>query len=140
MDSASIARSIELVAERCGDPVALVYQRLFAERPDLRALFVRDRRDLVKGQMLNTVLETITDFVGDCHYAPAMIECELVNHEGLGVPPEIFAAFFRTVMQTFKDVLKEDWTEAIDRAWSEMLGELALVTDRQIAALDVSPG
>jgi hemoglobin-like flavoprotein len=134
LDGASIVRSLELVAEICGDPTPLVYQRLFSERPDLRPLFVRDQKDLVKGQMLSMVMETLIDFVGERRYATGMIESELINHEGLGVPPEIFPTFFRTVMLTFKDVLKDEWTDPIDRAWTEMLDELAALTSHRIAS------
>ena len=40
--SDALAASLELVADRCGDPAPLVYDRLFAQQPDMRDLFVGD--------------------------------------------------------------------------------------------------
>jgi hemoglobin-like flavoprotein len=119
-----ISRSLELVAERCDDPAPLVYARLFADNPEMEALFVRDTGGLVRGQMLSVVLESLLDFVTDRTYGANLIQIERVNHEGLGVPPEIFDSFFATVAATCKDVLGADWTPEMDLAWTALLGEL----------------
>ena len=63
MDADLITESLERVGERCADPTPLVYERLFAQNPDMRALFVRDTDDSVKGQMLYQVIEVFLDFI-----------------------------------------------------------------------------
>jgi hemoglobin-like flavoprotein len=123
-----ITESLERVGERCADPTALVYERLFTENPDMRALFVRDTDDAVKGQMLYQVLEVFLDFIGRGRYAANLIACEVINHENLGVPPAVFATFFVTVMETFRGILGEDWTPGYDQAWRVLLAELATLT------------
>lgn len=127
-----VLESLEKVAERIGDPTPLVYQRLFARHPEMQVLFVRDSNDLVKGEMLAQVIECLVDFTGDRRYAANMIPSELRNHENLGVPPAVFATFFGTVMETFREVLGDEWTPEMDNAWRHLLpgldnliGELA---------------
>jgi len=124
MDPAVITHTLELLAERCGDPTPAVYARLFTENPEMEALFVRDTGGLVRGQMLSVVLESLLDFVTDRTYGANLIQIERVNHEGLGVPPAVFDTFFTTVVATCRDVLGADWTPAMDAAWTELLEEV----------------
>jgi hemoglobin-like flavoprotein len=134
MDAALITECLERVGERCADPTPLVYDRLFAQSPEMRALFVRDTDDSVKGQMLYQVLEVFLDFVGRRAYSANLIACELVNHEMLGVPPAVFATFFATVVDTFRDLLGDDWTPGYERAWRALLDDLAGVVAGPMAA------
>ena len=127
MDADLITECLERVGERCADPTPLVYERLFAQNPDMRALFVRDTDDSVKGQMLYQVLEVFLDFIGRRAYSANLIACEVVNHENLGVPPAVFATFFATVVETFREVLGAEWTPAYDQAWRALLADLAVV-------------
>jgi len=91
-----IIDSLGAFADAVGDPTGLVYARLFSACPEMEALFVRDTDGAVRGQMLRQVFETLLDYVGDRAYSANLIRCEVVNHENLGVPPEVFASFFRT--------------------------------------------
>ena len=124
MNAELITQSLELAGERCADPTGLVYQRLFAAQPEMEALFVRDTDGSVRGQMLYQVIETVLDYVGGRHFAHGMIRAEVVNHENLGVPPEVFASFFATVMETFREILGDDWSPAMATAWAELLAAL----------------
>ncbi|HEX4198026.1 MAG TPA: globin [Caulobacteraceae bacterium] len=119
-----IEATLELAAERCEDLTPQVYRRLFAEHPQMEALFVRDANNLVKGEMLARVIEAILDFAGERRYAATLIQCEVVTHAGYEVPPEVFGVFFATVAAELRLVLGADWTPAIDRAWRELLEQL----------------
>ena len=121
MDTDIIANCLELVAERAGDPAPLVFQRLFADNPELEALFVRDTAGLVRGEMLAVTLEALLDCAGGDAYAVSLVEIERVNHVGLGVEPEVFDTFFRVVMTVFREILGEDWTIEMDAAWHRVL-------------------
>ena len=90
----------------------------------MEALFVRDTNGAVRGEMLARVFEMILDFIDRRAYAAQMIQCEVVTHEGYGVPPEVFGIFFSTVADTLRDTLGAEWTPAIDDAWREMLKEM----------------
>ena len=120
MDAETITRSLELVAER-GDPTTLVYARVFAQCPEMEALFVRDVNGSVRGNMLAEVITALLDFVGADSYGGNLMRAEIVNHEHLGVPPRQFAAFFVALRDVFTEVLGADWTPDIDTAWAELL-------------------
>jgi hemoglobin-like flavoprotein len=120
-DKAAIARSLELLGERCGDPAPLVYRRLFADRPELEALFVRDTAGSVRGQMLAMVIDTVLDLAGANAYAARMIDSERVSHAELGVPATVFDGFFAVLMRTCREELAADWTPAMDRGWAGLL-------------------
>lgn len=123
-DAAVISDTLERVIERVGDPMPLIFERLFAELPDAEALFVRDKGGLVRGQMFQVTMESLLDFLGDRSYGANLIQIERINHQGLGVEPEMFDRFYFTVMATFKDVLGDDWTEQMETVWSRVIGEL----------------
>ncbi|MFZ3034290.1 MAG: globin [Parvibaculum sp.] len=125
IDGDAIMASLELVAERCGDPTPQVYSRLFAANPEMEALFVMDRDGMVRGNMLAQALDGIMDFIDTCAYAKNLIRTEIVNHEGVGVPPTVFATFFATIRDTFREILGDEWTAAMEAAWENLLAALA---------------
>ena len=123
-DATVITETMERVAERVGDPIPLIFERLFAEMPEVEALFVRDKGGLVRGQMFQVTMESLLDFLGDRSYGANLIQIERVNHQGLGVEPEMFDRFYLTVMATFKDVLGADWTAEMETVWTGVVREL----------------
>jgi hemoglobin-like flavoprotein len=123
-DAAIISATLDQVVERVGDPMPLVFARLFRETPELEALFIRDSDGLVRGQMFQVTMESLLDFLGDRSYGANLIQIERVNHVGLGVEPEVFDQFYLTVMAAFKDILGADWTAETDAVWTRVIGEL----------------
>ncbi|MDO8289367.1 MAG: globin [Parvibaculum sp.] len=123
--SEPILQSLELVAERVGDPTPLVYAELFRQQPEMEAMFVNDRDGAVRGHMLSEALDGILDFVDERKYADNMIRAEIVNHENLGVPPDVFAAFFAVIRDAFRDALGREWTKEMEEAWKELLVALS---------------
>lgn len=124
MDVALIHRSLEQAGERCADPAPLVYARLFADHPEMEPLFVRDVDGAVRGEMLARTFETILDFIDRRTYAARMIQCEVVTHDGYGVPPAVFGVFFGVVAATLRDILGAEWSGDVEAAWAGLLGEL----------------
>ena len=119
-----IEQGLELAAERCEDLTPLVYARLFAEHPEMEALFWRDSNGLVKGEMLSRVIEAILDFIGERRYAHHLIQCEVVTHAGYDVPPDVFRTFFPVVAETLRELVGEDWTAEMEQAWQGLLADL----------------
>lgn len=122
--AAEIERSLELLATRCPDPTPVVYERLFADQPDIKAHFWRDTNDAIKGEMLSQVFSAILDFIGERRYADHMIGAEMITHEGYDVPRGVFATFFGTVAATVRDVLGPEFTPAMEQAWRDLLVEI----------------
>ncbi len=123
-DTAIITDTLDRVAQRVGDPTPHVFRRLFADNPGLESLFIRDDGALVRGQMFQVTIESLLDFLGNRAYGAALVRIERTNHEGLGVDPAIFDTFYHTVIATFRDILGTDWTPQMDRAWTQVVGEL----------------
>lgn len=130
MSAELIERSLELVAERVGDPADLVYHRLFDMAPELKELFLRDADGSVRGEMLHRAFETILDLVGDDRYAEGMIATEWVNHQNVGVPPEQFELFFVAMTDTFRGVLGEQWTPEVEGAWRSVNAKVSGIIAR----------
>jgi hemoglobin-like flavoprotein len=129
MNSAErVAGSLETLAERVGDPAPQVYARLFAEYPEMEALFVRDKTGAVRSEMLAVAFECILDIGGAGAYAANLIAAERVNHEGVGVPPAVFARFFPMLAETCRELLGEAWTAEVDAAWRDLLARLDAIT------------
>jgi hemoglobin-like flavoprotein len=124
MDADQIISSLEIASERGGDLTAAVYGRLFAEQPEMEAQFVRDTNGAVKGEMLSRVFEAILDFIGDRRFAATLIQCEVVTHDGYGVPPDVFATFFGTVAATVQEAVGDAWTPAMQASWTQLLADL----------------
>ncbi len=116
--------SFELAAARCKDLTPLVYERLHREYPETQAMFRTEGSELVKGSMLAMTIESILDFAGPRSGKFRMIECEVSSHEAYGTPCDLFIAFFAVVAATLRDLLREDWSPAIDAAWQQLLAEL----------------
>jgi len=123
-DATVITDTMERVAERVGDPTPLIFERLVVEIPEVEDLFIRDNDGLVRGQMFQVTMESLLDYLGDRSYGANLIRIERVNHQGLGVEPEMFDRFYLTVMATFKDVLGGEWTAEMETVWSRVIGEL----------------
>ncbi len=123
-DAAIIVETLERVSARVGDPMALIFERLFAEMPEVEALFVRDKGGLVRGQMFQVTMESLLDYLGDKAYGANLVQIERVNHEGLGVEPGMFDRFYWTVMAVFKDVLGAEWTAQMDAVWTRTIAGL----------------
>jgi hemoglobin-like flavoprotein len=120
-----ITRSFDLAAERAGDITPLVYGKLFARYPDMLPLFVRDTNGNVRGEMLARAIDVILDLIGDNAYGENFIRCEVVTHDGYGVPAAIFSRFFDCLADSLREILQDDWTPEMARAWSALLAQLA---------------
>jgi hemoglobin-like flavoprotein len=72
-DAEWLEQTLERVVERVGDPVPLVYERLFGSAPELRAMFVMDTQGSVRGEMFQRALETLPDLAHGRPYAHSLI-------------------------------------------------------------------
>lgn len=126
-DATIITETLELVAERRGDPTPDVYAKLFGRHPELERLFLMDRDGGVRASMMQQALECIVDYVGDRRVAPQIIASSRIHHDGYSVPPDRFDAFFQAIRDAFRDILRSEWTPAMERAWANMLGEFAAI-------------
>jgi len=83
----------------------------------------------VKGEMLARVFEMMLDFIDQRAYGARMIQCEVVTHDGYGVPPNLFGCFFSSVAETVRELAGGDWTPGMAGAWETLLTELNWYVD-----------
>jgi hemoglobin-like flavoprotein len=119
-----VEQSFEIAAARCADLTPLVYQRLFERHPETQAMFRSQGSELVKGSMLALTIEAILDFAGERRGHFRLIACEVVSHDGYGTPRELFIAFFAVIRDTLRDLLGDEWSPDIARAWDQLLVEI----------------
>jgi hemoglobin-like flavoprotein len=119
----AVVRTLEAVAIH-GDLTERVYRRLFARHPEMEAQFIRDKDGSVRGEMLAKVFEVVLDMADGQPWAARMIQCEVVTHDGYGVPPEVFGIFFQVVADEIEVLLGDDWTAADAAAWATLLARL----------------
>jgi hemoglobin-like flavoprotein len=133
--SDAIVASLELAAERYEDMTPLVYERLFAERPETRTMFRTHGSALVKGSMLELSIDAILDFVGERKASHRLIFCEVQSHDAYGTSPELFNVFFTVIADTVRDLLGDDWSPAMDTAWRKLREDLDRYVDDAIRAM-----
>lgn len=119
-----ISRSLERLSELHGDPTAAVYERLFAQSPELERLFLLDRQGMVRGSMLASVFDVLLDMAGPRRFGLNLVAAERANHEEMGVPPAAYASFFAVVLSTTRDLLGREWTPETEAAWRHVLDEI----------------
>jgi len=122
---AEIERSLDIAAARVGDLTDGIYTQLFAQFPETEALFALDRSGQVRGAMLSHLFDAIFDFIGDRRYAHRFIACEIVTHDGYGVAPDAFAAFFGIVRDQVQAACGAEWTSDMGNAWHALLADVA---------------
>jgi hemoglobin-like flavoprotein len=125
---ALLEHSLEQVVERIGDPAPRVYDALFAQEPQLRAMFIGDPLGSVRGEMFHRVIDILIDVAGERPYAAGMIAAEWSNHQMNGVSAAQFQGFFDAVVQVFRQALGDDWTPQIDAAWRNTLLRVGEIT------------
>lgn len=124
-DQPVIVETLELVAERHGDPTQAIYAELVARHPELEAQFWLDRDGGVRAAMVQQGLECILDHAGEQLIAAQIIAAARQHHSGYGVPSERFDDFFLAMRNAFRDILGPMWTQEMERAWEDMLADFA---------------
>jgi hemoglobin-like flavoprotein len=119
-----IERSFELAAERCEDLTPLVYRRLFDLHPEAKAMFRTEGSETVKGSMLALTIEAILDFACERTGHFRLISAEVFSHDAYGTPRELFVAFFGIIAQALREIVGSDWSDEIDAAWQQLLGDI----------------
>lgn len=119
-----IEQSFERAAFRCADLTPLVYQRLFKEHPETRAMFRTQGSELVMGSMLALTIEAILDFAGERSGHFRLIACEIASHDAYGTPRDLFIAFFAIIRDTLRDLLGDEWSAEMAQAWAALLVEI----------------
>jgi len=102
---------------------ALFYERLFAANPDFRALFKNDMR--IQGIKLMTMLAMVVYDAPEAGRVPQAIRDLAVRHAGYGVKLGDYDEMREALLWTLEQALGEDFTPAVQQAWTLCYDELA---------------
>jgi hypothetical protein len=124
MSGAAVVESLELAAERIGDPGPEIFIRLFARHPEFERLFVMDTDGSVRGSMIDTVIDCVLGKVEGRGSAAGILHAERERHPGYGVPQAEFGVVFSLMRDVVRDGLGKEWTPVMEQGWTEVLREL----------------
>ncbi len=127
MSADLIAESLERAAEACADPAPLVYQRLFALRPEFEALFVMDTDGGVRGAMLETCFNALLGLADEAPTQRVIISSSRFSHTAYGLAETDLDLMFGVIRDTVRDLNGAAWTPAHESAWAARLAEIAAI-------------
>lgn len=129
IDAGLIEHTLEQVADRHGDPKALVYARLFELRPDFEDMFVMDTDGGVRGSMLQSSLDCVIGVARNDTQTPRhLLEAARMIHDGYGIEEADLDIMFIAMRDVFRNLLGNDWTPEIDAEWTKLLAELSKIS------------
>jgi hemoglobin-like flavoprotein len=122
-----ILDTLERAGEACADPAPLVYARLFQLRPAFENLFVMDTDGGVRGSMLETCFTAILGLLENSPTQRVIISSSRFAHGGYGVSESDFELMFIAIRDTFRELIGDAWTPAMETAWAGLLAEITSV-------------
>jgi len=120
----ALQASLETVASRCEDVVPPVYAALLERFPEFEDLFVLDIDMGVRGHMLNEALTMAEGLLQNDPVAISFVSAERMNHAGYGVEDDAFETFYLVMVEVFRDLAGEGWSEDMTAAWGAVQNAL----------------
>ena len=123
--SARILQSLERVSELLEDPSAPVYENLFARYPEFKGLFrFEPNGELARQNMFQVTVVALMEHLDGRHSAVTMVNSERTNHAHIGVDNASFDRYYEVVLDTFHEILGDEWTAETEAAWNEAIQSL----------------
>lgn len=132
-----IEHALELIAERDLDIVPVVYRRLFAGRPDLRALFAIEEAGELRsgmGTMVNEVLRLM--LAGTNAELENEAQAAVVFHVGWGLRVDMYRDVLHSLMAAVHEASAEGWTADMATAWRAQLDRVLAELTRQFESIE----
>tara|TARA_Y100001980_G_C14507712_1_gene283263 strand:- start:56 stop:469 length:414 start_codon:yes stop_codon:yes gene_type:complete len=117
-----IMQSLEYFAENHGDPFAPAFEALYARDQTYEGLFLLDKDEGLRRNMMRTTLEIITTYLSDREAAANRVIGARMNHVPYGVEAD-FDVFFEITRDIIAAGCAEIWTPAHLEAWTQMLAD-----------------
>lgn len=127
-DAALIAESLNLVASRGDDLIALFYDQLFDRHPEVRALFPADMTEQ-RERLLKAVVDVVTSYARRDDLLPTLHELG-ARHVGYGARPEHYPIVGGVLLDSLATVAGPAWTHEYEQVWTRMF---TFVSDAMLA-------
>ncbi len=122
-----ILETLERAGEACADPAPLVYQRLFALRPEFEALFVMDSDGGVRGSMLEICFNALLGLEDEAPVQRVIISSSRFSHTAYGLAESDLDLMFGAIRDTVRELNGAHWTPEAAAAWDARLAEIAAI-------------
>lgn len=121
-----VENSFEKIKPHVAEFSASFYKHLFRNSPKLRSMF--STTDMEKQQQkLVSALVLLVSNVRTPDMLVPMLRDLGARHKGYGVIEEHYPAVGATLLQTFEQYLKEDWTPEVKQAWVSTFDAIAQI-------------
>lgn len=117
-----IRQSYARIAPKTPEVIADLYRRLFARRPDTRAMFRREMGNQ-HGKFAAT-LELCVMAEDDPAQTGALLRRLGARHDERGVTDDLFPVFIDCLVEAIAAHLGDEWTPAHDAAWRAALTDI----------------
>ncbi len=115
--------SLEIVAEKCGDINAAVYERYFQKSPGSEELMSHIDH-LVRGKMMEEVMRLL--MLEDTSAEDEYLSFEMKTHEqAYSVTHSMYGSLLTSIWEIVREGVAEDWTDDFENAWQERIAALA---------------
>ena len=118
--SALISETLELYAERCGDPYDAAFAKLYAADADYEGLFFLDTDEGLRRNMMQTTLEIITTYCDNPRSAENLVIGTRLVHLTYEINDD-FDLFFTIIRDVMADGLGDSFSPTHAKAWDTML-------------------
>lgn len=115
--------SFEKIKPRSGEFAGSFYENLFQAHPEVKPLFAHVDMAQQQQKLLNALVLVVENLRN-----PSALESVLralgARHVGYGSLPQQYPAVGQTLLLTFEQYLKDDWTPELKTAWRDAYGTI----------------
>jgi len=128
-----ISQTLEILADKHGDPALQIYDWLFGRHPDYQALFVLDTDGGVRGSMLETCITALLGIAEGDRTQRFILDAARSDHQAYGVLPEHFNDMFEAIRYVTREACAAAWTDDRAAAWTAVLDALEVNADGPVS-------
>ncbi|MEO1147538.1 MAG: globin family protein [Cyanobacteria bacterium J06638_22] len=130
-----LEQSFEKVKPQASEFVASFYDNLFTDYPGAKPLFAHSDMEAQQAKLLDSLVFVVENLKNP----EALVETLRglgARHVEYGALPEHYPLVGNSLLKTFEQYLKADWTSEVKAAWIDAYG---LITEVMLDGADYSP-
>lgn len=124
LDPAILDDSLDMLFNREPEFTGLFYAKLFERYPEARGLFTHldmERQEVKLSESLVLLVQRLED----AEWLERTLFQLGARHEGVGVQTDMYPWVASCLLDTARECMQDDWTPAIDAAWTAALNSIA---------------
>ncbi|MBD1876115.1 mechanosensitive ion channel [Nodosilinea sp. FACHB-131] len=121
-----VENSFEKIKPHAAEFSASFYKNLFRSSPKLRSMFSTTDMEKQQQKLVSALVLLVSNVRAPDMLVPMLRDLG-ARHKGYGVIEEHYPAIGGTLLQTFEQYLKEDWTPEVKQAWTNTFDAIAQI-------------